>query len=518
MESKDSTDGSARAAVKTEDLNIPYQSCLLEKAPDSCALVIVGASGDLTARKLVPSLYYLFRRGALPDSFIIVGCSRTPMEHEEFRARMENAVGEKDRSGLEEFSRRLFYYPVRYEDKDSFKAFSERLGELESAHGTDGNRVIYLAIPPSLYRPTVKGLGEAGLSAQHTGGAGWVRVVVEKPFGRDLESARDLDRDLHEHFREHQIFRIDHYLAKETVQNILMFRFANSIFEPIWNRRYINRVTITAAETLGVEHRAGYYEQAGVLRDMFQNHMMQLLALTAMDPPSVFEADRVRDEKSRVYRTLRPFNTERLWENLVLGQYRAGTINGKAAPSYRDEPGVDPQSLTPTYASMSVFLDSWRWQGVPFRLTSGKRMERKLTEINIHFKEVPHALFRRTLSDDITANRLTLGIYPEEKISLTFQTKNPGAVVCLRSVDMEFNYHQSYSGPTLEAYEKVLLDCMTGDQTLFWRQDGVELCWGFLTPVLEECETCGDRGRKLLPYEAGSRGPVPEGSSMAGTQ
>ena len=513
MKSKDSSAGPVRAAVKTEDLNIPYQSCLLERPPDSCALVIIGASGDLTARKLVPSLYYLFLKGALPDSFIIVGCSRTRMEHEEFRAKMADALGEEDRSGLEEFSRRLFYFPVHYEDKDSFKAFSERLRDLERTHGTDGNRVIYLAIPPSLYRPTVKGLGEAGLSAEHTGAASWVRIVVEKPFGRDLESARDLDRDLHEQFLEHQIFRIDHYLAKETVQNILMFRFANSIFEPIWNRRYIDRVTITAAETLGVEHRSGYYEQAGVLRDMFQNHMMQLLALTAMDPPSEFEADRVRDEKARVYRTLRPFNTDRMWENLVLGQYRAGTINGKAVPSYRDEPGVDRQSLTPTFASMSVFLDSWRWQGVPFRLTSGKRMERKLTEINIHFKEVPHALFRRTLSEDITANRLTLGIYPEEKISLTFQTKNPGAVVCLRSVDMEFNYHQNYSGPTLEAYEKVLLDCMAGDQTLFWRKDGVELCWGFLTPVLEECETCGDRGKRLLPYEAGSWGPMPEGWS-----
>ena len=507
MDSRNGGDGPLRAAVKTEDLNLPYASCLFERPPDSCALVIVGASGDLTARKLVPSLYNLYLRKALPDSFIIVGCSRTRMGDEEFRAKMQDAVASLDQAGIDEFSRRLFYLPVQYEDERSFDGFSRRLRELEHGHGTGGNRVMYLAIPPSLYSSTVAGFGAAGLSAEHTDGAGWVRIVVEKPFGRDLDSAKDLDRDLYEYFREHQVFRIDHYLAKETVQNILMFRFANSIFEPVWNRRYIDRISITAAETLGVEHRAGYYEQAGVLRDMFQNHMMQLLALTAMDPPSAFEAERVRDEKARVYRTLRPFRTDRLREQLVLGQYREGVVDGKPVVAYREEPGVDPESLTPTFASMSVFLDNWRWQGVPFRLTSGKRMGRKLTEINIHFKEVPHALFRRTLSDGIAANRLTLGIYPNEKISLTFQTKNPGAVVCLRSVDMEFNYHQNYSGPTLEAYEKVLLDCMTGDQTLFWRQDGVELCWGFLTPVLEECEACGDRAQMLLPYEAGSMGP-----------
>ncbi len=502
-------DGTLRAATKPGEPDFPHgESCLPENSPEPCALVIIGASGDLTSRKLLPSLYDLYLRNALPDSFIIVGCSRTGMDDGEFRARMKTAVRPRERSRFEEFSRKLFYFPIQYENADSFKEFSNVLNNLEREHGTAGNRVFYMATPPSLYRPTARGLNGAGLSSEKAGRSGWTRIVVEKPFGRDLDSARKLDRDLHRYFREHQIFRIDHYLAKETVQNILMFRFANSIFEPIWNRRYVDRVTITAAETLGVEHRAGYYEQAGVLRDMFQNHMMQLLALTAMDPPSAFESEGVRDEKARVYRTFRPFRTDRLWDNLVLGQYTEGVIDGKPVVGYRDEPGVDPASLTPTFASMTVFLDSWRWQGVPFRLTSGKRMERKLTEVNIHFKQVPHALFRRTLSEDIKANKLTLGIYPEEKISLTFQTKNPGAVVCLRPVDMEFNYNQGYTGPTLEAYEKVLLDCMTGDQTLFWRQDGVELCWGFLTPVLQECETCGDRARMLLPYEAGSWGPA----------
>ncbi|HDR15960.1 MAG TPA: glucose-6-phosphate dehydrogenase, partial [Desulfobacteraceae bacterium] len=380
-------EGIFRADVRTVDLKIPYESCLLERRLEPCSLVIVGASGDLTARKLVPSLYNLYLKKVLPDNFVIAGCSRTEMKSEEFRARMKEAagpLGALDREELEAFLSKLFYFPVHYEDPESFKVFFRRLAELERTHNTEGNRVLYLAIPPDLYPDTGRSIGEAGFSTENAVDTGWVRIVVEKPFGRDLESAVRLDRDLHMYFAEHQIFRIDHYLAKETVQNILMFRFANSIFEPIWNRRYIDRVSIVTAETLGVEHRAGYYEKAGVLRDMFQNHMMQLLALTAMDPPSAFEAERVRDEKSRVYRTLRPFPTERLWDYLTLGQYKSGLIDGKPVVGYREEPGVDPESLTPTFASMKVFLDNWRWQGVPFRLISGKRMARKSTEITIY--------------------------------------------------------------------------------------------------------------------------------------
>jgi len=484
--------------------------CLIDGGIDPCAIVIVGASGDLTARKLMPALYNLYLSGGLPEPFLIVGCSRTKMSSEAFRDRMEKAVsagGPGDRSRWSEFGAALHYRAIEYDDPSSFKELSRSLEALDKTRKIGGNRIFYLAIPPTLYETTSRMLGSAGLSAEGREGGSWSRIVVEKPFGHDLETAIALDRTLHESFQEHQIYRIDHYLAKETVQSILMLRFANAIFEPIWNRRYIDYVRITAAEAIGVENRAGYYEEAGVLRDMFQNHMMQLLSLTAMEPPSLFEADRVRDEKVKLYRSLRPLPVDHLGEYLVLGQYSRGEVGGKEVPGYREESGVNPASLTPTFATMKVFVDNWRWQGVPFFMTSGKRLAQKLTEITIQFKEVPHSMFRQTLGEHITANRLVLGIYPDEKMTLTFQTKNPGARVCLRSVTMDFLYHQDYQGPVLDAYEKVLLDCMLGDHMLFWRQDGVEVCWSFLTPILWGCETCGNRSEMLHFYEAGSWGP-----------
>ncbi len=502
----------AMAVTEAPDLKVPYPSCILETPPSPCTLVILGASGDLTARKIVPALYSLFQHKGLPEAFSVVGCARSPLNDEAFREKMLLAVQEDLQADLydwESFAALLFYRVLDYDDPESFRRLALELKDLDRTRGTQGNRVFYLAIPPGLYPGSARMIGQAGLAEEGKDGNGWSRIVVEKPFGHDLASAVELDTVLHESFLERQVFRIDHYLAKETVQNILMFRFANSIFEPIWNRRYIKSVHITAAETLGVEHRAGYYDRAGVLRDMFQNHMMQLLSLTAMDPPSLFEADPVRDEKTRVYRSLRPFPLDRIEEYLVLGQYGAGTAGGKRVPAYRDEPGIPPDSLTPTYARMKVFLDNWRWQGVPFHMVSGKRLAAKLTEIRIRFKEVPHSMFRGTLGEHITANELVLGIYPEEKITLTFQTKNPGAKLCLRTVTMDFHYHQNYSGPVLEAYEKVLLDCMLGDHMLFWRQDGVELCWAFLTPILEQCETCGKGYELLYPYDSGTWGPSP---------
>jgi glucose-6-phosphate 1-dehydrogenase len=302
-------------------------------------------------------------------------------------------------------------------------------------------------------------------------------------------------------------------MAKETVQNILIFRFANAIFEPLWNRNYIDRLGIIAAEQIGVEHRAGFYEQAGVLRDMFQNHMMQLLALIALEPPSRFEAERVRDEKVKAFGSLKPVASPFSAENLVLGQYGAGEIDGISVPAYREESGVRPDSLTPTFAVLRVFIDNWRWRGVPFYLASGKRLPQKLTQVVIHFKEVPHSLFANIDLGAIATNRLILGIQPEEKITLTFETKNPGATVCLRGVTMDFHYYQNYRGPVMDAYEKSLIDVMQGDHMLFWRQDGVELCWSFFSPLIEECETCAFLEKLIHPYPAGTWGP-PEAQEM----
>jgi glucose-6-phosphate 1-dehydrogenase len=514
MQERQPADGSGHslmARVSVPDLQLDADACVAPVPSEPCSVVILGATGDLTSRKLMPALFSLYRNRGLPEAFLIVGCGRTQWTDEEFRRRMAEAVrsaGGWDPGLWQPFSSRIYFRTVTYDDARSVADLAQSLRTLEAGHSTAGNRIFYLALPPHLYQPAARHIGQAGLSAENREGNGWARIVLEKPFGTDLETSRRLDQGLHEHFGEHQIFRIDHYLAKETVQNILMFRFANSIFEPIWNRRYIDYVSIRANESLGVEHRSGYYESAGVLRDMFQNHMMQLLSLTAMEPPPRFEAELVRDEKAKVFSALRPFPLGSIDDYLVLGQYTDGSVEGRTLPAYREEAGVDPRSLTPTYAAMKVYLDNWRWQGVPFFISSGKRLAKKRTEIAIQFKAVPHSMFRNTLGGPISANRLILGIYPHERITLTFQTKNPGAAVCLRTVTMDFNYHQNYSGPLLDAYEKALLDCMLGDHMLFWRQDGVELSWAFLSPVLDACETCGDRAQRLHLYAAGSKGPV----------
>jgi len=499
------------ATVSTPDLGSDRANCLTVEPGDPCTLVILGATGDLTARKLMPAIFNLYRERGLPRRYQIVGCGRTKLSSEAFRDRIEKALKRADildQSYWPTFANAIHYQAIEYDDLQSYLSLKDTLSELDVKYNTRGNRIFYVALPPELYRPVARRIGQAGLSIENDKDQGWCRLVIEKPFGTNLSTARELDHSLHSHFKEHQIYRIDHYLAKETVQNLLMFRFANSLFEPIWNRRYVDYIDIVATETLGVEHRAGYYEPAGVLRDMFQNHMMQFLALTAMEPPSRFEADVVRDETVKVFRALRPFDLERIQKHLTLGQYAAGAVNREPARAYREEPGVKAGSLTPTFAKMKVFLDNWRWQGVPFYLTSGKRMAEKITEIVIQFKRVPHSMFRRTLDEAISANRLTMGIYPDEKIVLTFQTKNPGAAMCLRTVTMDFEYQQNYTGPVLDAYEKVLIDCMLGDQMLFWRQDSIEKSWSFLTPVLNECEGCDDRTDRLHFYEAGSSGPV----------
>lgn len=479
--------------------------CLTVGDLDPCTIVIFGASGDLTSRKLIPALYHMYLSGSLPEPVSIVGCARTIFSADDFRSLMKEACEDNDRadmSGWHEFASFLFYRQLTYDSENSYRELASYLHELDGQRGTRGNLVFDLALPPTLYPVVAEMLGRAGLAVQHGDGRGWSRIVVEKPFGRDLNTALTLDRTLHEHFQEKQIFRIDHYLAKETVQNILMFRFANAIFEPIWNRGFIDYVGIMAAEKLGVENRAGYYEQAGVIRDMFQNHMLQLMSLIAMEPPSHFESERVRDEKAKVFRSIRPFS--RRQGEVVLGQYGPGMLDGKEVKGYRQEAGVAAGSLIPTFAMMNFYIENWRWQGVPFWLVSGKRMARKETRIIIQFKEVPHSIFRDVLGEKIIANRLVLGIYPEEGISLTFQTKNPGPRVCLRPMTMDFRYD---TASVLDAYEKVLLDCILGDHLLFWRQDGIEQTWNILTPILNECEQCQGRAQHLHIYPAGSWGP-----------
>lgn len=480
-----------------------------EFCSDPCGLVIFGASGDLTRRKLIPSLYRLFKNGLVTENFFVLGASRSKMNDETFRAEMEEAV-RQDR-GFEagawaEFAKKLFYAPLDgFTDTASYGRLKAVLSEKNAEFGARGNRIFYLATPPSAYGEIARMLGTAGLSGEKEG---WARLVIEKPFGRDLKSALELNDVLYKHFREEQIYRIDHYLGKDTVQNILMLRFANTIFEPIWNRRYIDHVQITVAESIGIEKRAGYYEEAGVLRDMFQNHILQVLSLVAMEPPSVYESELVRDERVKVLRALRPLGTDNMKGSLVIGQYAPGEVGGKPAVGYRDEEGVPKESVTPTFAAMKVFIDNWRWQDVPFYIRSGKRFPKKFSEILIQFKALPHRMFKEMIYGEIGPNALILRIQPDERVQLKFHTKNPGSRVKLRDVTMDFAYTQGYSGLLLDAYERVILDCMVGDKMLFVREDGMRLCWSFLKNALELIDEQGPFSPELLFYGAGSTGPV----------
>jgi glucose-6-phosphate 1-dehydrogenase len=500
---------------------------------EPCTIVIFGASGDLTTRKLGPALFSLHRHGLLPERLAIVGAGRTRLTDQEFRELLRAAIPEAEGPQAAEwleFADLLSYCPVEYEREASFADLAAYLTALDQRRHTGGNRIFYLATPPTMYGPIGRSLGVSGLAAEAGEGRGWSRLVVEKPFGRDLTSAIALDHLLHQSFAESRIFRIDHYLAKETVQNVLMLRFANSIFEPIWNRGHIEYIGIMASEELGVEHRAGYYDQAGVIRDMFQNHMMQLLALTSMEPPSWLHAERVREEKLKVFRSLKPYAAHAFTHSgqslpeggagsslpadkggaIILGQYGAGEIRGRSVPAYRDEPGVAPGSRTPTFAMTRLFIDNWRWQGVPFYLVSGKRLAAKQTKIVVQFKEVPHSMFdgllaQRNMEERITANRLVIGIHPRERISLRFQAKGQGPKLCVSPVTMDFAYPTDQA-QAVDSYQKVLLDCITGDQMLFWDKSGIELSWAFLDPVLS-LGASSRADETVLPYPAGSWGP-----------
>ncbi|MFQ5780790.1 MAG: glucose-6-phosphate dehydrogenase [Nitrospiria bacterium] len=485
------------------------QETLEERPPEPSGLVIFGASGDLTQRKLIPALFHLSQNRFLPDHWYVVGVGRTEMDDDRFRKVVKESLKRFSKSGpvsaslSDTFGKRFHYFVAPDpECRDDYSRLGERLRELDKVHKTEGNHLFYLATPPSLYSIIIRQLGIAGLNRRSEG---WTRVVVEKPFGTDLASAQVLSRQIREVFQEEQIYRIDHYLGKEAVQNMLFLRFANTIFEPIWNRRYIDHVQITAAEDLGVENRAGYYEGAGALRDMFQNHLLQLLCLVAMEPPASCEADRIRDEKVKVLRSVRPIRSSDIYRVTARGQYGTGRLADRPVQGYRGEPGVASDSTTETFAALKLRVDNWRWQGVPFYLRSGKRLPKKVTEIAIEFKRVPHLLFRPLISGKIHSNTLILSVQPSEGISLTFQAKYPGPKFSMGSVTMDFNYHGSFETDSPDAYERLLLDCLSGDQMLFSRRDWVELSWSLLMPLL-------DHWREAPPpnfpnYPAGSMGP-----------
>jgi len=487
--------------------DVREQLCI-ESKPDPCTIVIFGASGDLTHRKLIPALFGMFLKKMLPEQFAILGCARSNISDEEFRQMVRDDLVDFDGASatdVDEFARHCAYLAGSYNDQKLYDELAKNLTKLEEKFQTGGNCLFYFATPPSLFIPITEGLSNANLTAEHRGQS-WSRIVIEKPFGHDLTSSLAIDKALKQHVAESQIYRIDHYLGKETVQNILILRFANAIFEPLWNRKYIDHVQITVAETLGVENRAGYYEQAGALRDMFQNHMIQMLALTAMEPPALFEANRYRDEIVKLIRAIRPFPVEELDKWLVRGQYQASKEDDDSR-SYRQEAGVDPQSSVETFVAMKIMIDNWRWQGVPFYLRSGKRLNKRVSEIAITFKPVPHSIFAPVQPEQLAPNVLVLKIQPEEGIGLTLEAKTPGPKLCMNALSLNFSYKDIFGGFTPNAYERLLLDCMTGDQTLFVRNDAVELAWEVFMPVLESWEKRPDVNA-LRQYETGSWGPV----------
>ncbi len=481
--------------------------------PEPCTLVIFGASGDLTHRKLLPTLAHLDSQHPLPPATAIVGFARRPNTDEQFRKDALESVDKfspTDEAPLDEqakqrFAARLYYHQADFTDPAGYKALAERLEQLDHERGGKGNRIFYLATPPSSYTTIIAQLGAAGLNRQQREGArGWSRVIIEKPFGRDLASAQGLNEEIGEIFREEQMYRIDHYLGKETVQNLLAFRFGNGIFEPLWNQKYVDHVQILVAESLGVGTRGAYYEEAGAIRDMVQNHMMQLLCLVGMEPPAAFDANSVRDEKVKLLRSIRPMNNQEVAARTVRAQYRAGRVDGTDIPDYRKEQNVAPDSMTETYVALKLFIENWRWAGVPFYLRTGKALPKRSTEIVIFFKQAPYLLFAGE-GEERAPNVLTVRVQPDEGIALQIGAKIPGPQMQLAPVNMDFAYSQAFGAGTPEAYERLIVDCMLGDSTLFIRRDEVESAWKLVDSVVNGWN---GSGRRSLPtYEAGTWGP-----------
>ncbi len=478
-----------------------------ERPGDPCAIVIFGAGGDLTRRKLLPALYNLRRYGLLPKDIAIVGVGRSEMKREDFVAKLgadlkEFATARVDEASWQDLAGRLYYVGFDFAHAQGYGWLADMLKDVEARHKTQGNVLFYLATPPNSFATIVKSCAAAGLAGES---GPWRRFIVEKPFGHDLDSAKALNRELQSVLAESQIYRIDHYLGKETVQNILAFRFANGIFEPVWNRRYIDHVQLTVAETLGVEGRGGYYESAGVLRDMIQNHMFQLLALVAMEPPWSFDAVPVRDEKVKVLNAIRPMQPEEILQRTVRGQYTEGFVDGQKLSAYRAEPSVSPKSSTETFGALKLDVDNWRWAGVPFYLRSGKRLAKHVTEIVIQFRKPPLLAFGKIQIQDLEPNRLILSIQPEEGITIEIKAKRPGATMNLTQVNLDFNYSDFGPSDKATGYERLLYDAMTGDTTLFHRADTVEAAWRIATPILDLWSSIPPRD--FPNYAAGSWGP-----------
>jgi glucose-6-phosphate 1-dehydrogenase len=471
-------------------------------------MVIFGATGDLAHRKLIPALYNLAADGELPPAVTVIGFARRPKKDEEFRNELAETTKQFSRQKVRDeiwktFAQSLFYHQSEFDDEKGYHSLAKRLDQVDKERGTRGNRLFYFAAAPEQFEPILKNLKAAGLNKPNEGS--WARVIIEKPFGRDLASARELNRVVRDAFSEDQTYRIDHFLGKETAQNILVLRFANAIFEPIWNARYIDHLQITAAETLGVEARGGYYETAGALRDMVQNHMLQLLCLVAMEPPTDLGADSIRDEKVKVVRSLRRYAPQEVEKFVVRGQYTAGAVSGKPVVGYRDEEKVNPTSETETYVALRMQVDNWRWSDVPIYVRVGKRLPKSATEISVHFKRAPMVLFNRD-STTLDQNVLVIRIQPDEGISLRMMAKIPGTSLRIEPVKMDFHYGTSFGKASPEAYERLLLDAMSGDPTLFARRDEVEEAWAFIDPI-ERAWSQKENAPTLCFYPAGSWGP-----------
>lgn len=501
-------DGKRRSAAPK--LQNPLREGLrLERVPDPCVVVLFGATGDLAHRKVLPALYQLWRTNLLPHEFMLVAVGRRAYDDEAFRAEIGAALAAHSRVAVDpdverEFLARIVYQQGDFADPAAYDRLAARLDELDAEHGTGGNRLFYLATQPSAFPEVIAQLGRVGLDHEVHGG-GWRRVVIEKPFGRDLDSAARLNREVGKVFRERQVYRIDHYLGKETVRNLLVFRFGNGIFEPIWNRRYVDHVQITVAESIGIEGRGSFYEETGASRDFLQNHLMQLLSLVAMEPPATFEADALRDEKVKVLRALAPLSPERIRTDVIRGQYGPGWVAARQVPGYRAEPEVDPASETETYIAARFEIDDWRWAGVPFYVRTGKRLPKRASEIAVQFRPVPHRLFRDSAVDP-EPNLLAMRIQPDEGILLRFGAKVPGLGLDVRAVNMDFTYGSAFNVDSPDAYETLILDALLGDASLFTRADEVEEAWGIVTPIIDAW--LGMPAPAFPDYEAGSWGPA----------